>query len=99
VYFFKVVAAFSRFGRGVAGRSLRQRQRVTIWSDCPANADSTARHCAPNCAYFVVISYRALRTRKALEASQQDARRPGQSFAEVALAIPIHSSAGVVDVI
>ena len=39
--------------------------------------------------YFVVMSYRGhLRTRKALRASQQDARGPGRSFAEVALATP-----------
>jgi len=34
-------------GRGVAGRSLRQRQRVTIWSGYFAHTDCTAGHCAP----------------------------------------------------
>jgi hypothetical protein len=30
-------------GRGVAKRFQRQRQHVTIWSESPAHADSTAR--------------------------------------------------------
>jgi hypothetical protein len=36
---FRVVACFSRFGscRGVAGRSVRHRQSVTIWCGCPAH--------------------------------------------------------------
>ncbi len=36
-----------------------------------------------------------LRTRKALRASQPDARGPGRRSAEVALATPVYSSAGV----
>jgi hypothetical protein len=36
-------------GQDVAGRSKRQRQRVTIQSGCPVSANSTAKECGANC--------------------------------------------------
>jgi len=36
-------------GRGVAGRSKRQRQNVTLWSGCPASADSLPEGAGANC--------------------------------------------------